>query len=704
MRKVLIAVLACLATVGLSPVAAHSTPRSAPKHALSVSGNGVAMYPAFSPSVRRYAITTTDKTAGAVRVTAETTARSGSVWIDGQPAAGGTKRLSGLSSGDEISVFIKDSSGTAVYSLIYLPPGFPTLDVVTKQPGIAPGYVFLTLSDFTGTTPGYDTIVDRNGVPIYVQQESSVPLDFKRQSNGDYSVGLPTTLAGRTGVQIIDYNDQFEQVAAYSTVNGLVNTDGHDSIVLPNGDRWLLATEPNSDTKNLDAVIQEQSPTGQVLFQWSTADHVDPALDSVQNGPDYAHINSIWLMKNGDILASFRHLSQVMEIATHAHGGYQPGDIVWSLGGKRPTLQTVGDPHGGPCAQHAASQLPNGDILMYDDGSESINGSPLLCVNPHDRTGPSIARPQTRIVEYSINQTDHTATKVWSFQIDNRDTVFAGSAQRLSNGDTMIGWASNTQALATEVTPSKKVVWELKDTAGLFSYRSLKFAAPDKIAPAVDLTTPAKDATYTYGEKVHSEFICTDRGGSSLHSCAGSTREGASLDTSASGTHTFTVRAKDGAGNTTTVKRTYHVVGSPYRPDALIRTASGHYVGAKIYDALGMQTIRQSISSATGSATAVVRLRNRGAKTDRLTVRGSAGTSTFHVRYFEGHRDVTTSVVAGTFRTPALAAGAALSLRLEITRTTRSRAGNHHRFAISATSTHDSGMNDAVATVVRAQH
>lgn len=663
------------------------------------------MYPAFATGTHRYGVTTTADTAGTVTVTASTSDAAGSVWVDGQPAVGGTATLTGLTSGDEISVFIKDSAGTSVYSLIYLPPGFPTLTVVTKTAGIAPGDVFLTPSDFTGNTPSFETAVDNNGVPVYVRTDTGVPLDFKRQPNGDYSVARQPPPVGRTGDQIVELNSRYEQIAAYETVNGLTDTDGHDSILLPNGDRWLIASQPNSVTNKFDAVIQEQDPDGKVRFQWSTAHHVDVALDSVlPNNPDYAHINSIWVMQNGDILASFRHLDQVMEIATHKHDGFKKGDVVWSLGGRRPTLTVANDPDDGPCAQHSASELPNGHILIFDDGSESISGSAVLCVDPANPTGSTtIARPQSRVTEYSINQNRHTATLVWSYQVAGREVNFEGSAQRLPNGNTIVGWGPNTAALATEVNSAKQTVWELKDDVGLFSYRALRFPAPDAIKPVVDVTQPAQGATYTYGQQVVSDFSCTDRGGSSLQSCSGPVTEGAAIDTTTSGSHTFTVVGKDGAGNTTTVTRTYHVVSSPYRPDALIkRLPGGAYVGGRIEGGISAQQVKESIARSGKSASARARFENVGSLGDRIEIVGTAGTKKFRVAYFAGNVNVTKKVTAGTYKTPSLAPGKSFVLLVKVTRTTLAKVGNSKTVKLSATSVHDAARHDAVATIVRA--
>ncbi len=80
----------------------------------------------------------------------------------------------------------------------------------------------------------------------------------------------------------------------------------------------------------------------------------------------------------------------------------------------------------------------------------------------------------------------------------------------------------------------------------------------DATAPQVILTTPAADATYAIGQVVKADFRCLDSG-SGVTSCTGTKAVGAAIDTSTVGDKTFTVTARDAAGHTTTVTRTYHV-------------------------------------------------------------------------------------------------------------------------------------------------
>jgi 6-phosphogluconolactonase len=81
----------------------------------------------------------------------------------------------------------------------------------------------------------------------------------------------------------------------------------------------------------------------------------------------------------------------------------------------------------------------------------------------------------------------------------------------------------------------------------------------DRIAPTVDLSTPAEGAHYDLGADVAADYSCADEGGSGLESCEGDVVSGASVDTSTAGTHSFTVTARDAAGNTTIVTHAYTV-------------------------------------------------------------------------------------------------------------------------------------------------
>jgi YVTN family beta-propeller protein len=85
----------------------------------------------------------------------------------------------------------------------------------------------------------------------------------------------------------------------------------------------------------------------------------------------------------------------------------------------------------------------------------------------------------------------------------------------------------------------------------------------DALAPTIDLRAPADGAQYDFGAVIAADYSCADEdGGSGLASCVGDVASGAALDTSTAGPHSFTVTARDAAGNTSTVTHTY-TVASP---------------------------------------------------------------------------------------------------------------------------------------------
>jgi hypothetical protein len=98
--------------------------------------------------------------------------------------------------------------------------------------------------------------------------------------------------------------------------------------------------------------------------------------------------------------------------------------------------------------------------------------------------------------------------------------------------------------------------------------------SPDTTKPTITITTPANNATYRLGEPAKAAYTCADTGGSGLYSCQGTVPNGSYINTGTVGTKSFTVTARDRAGNTTSVTRTYTVEPLPdYLPDLSVSVA-----------------------------------------------------------------------------------------------------------------------------------
>jgi hypothetical protein len=80
--------------------------------------------------------------------------------------------------------------------------------------------------------------------------------------------------------------------------------------------------------------------------------------------------------------------------------------------------------------------------------------------------------------------------------------------------------------------------------------------------PTVAITGPASGATYAQGQVLAAQFSCSASEPLMIQSCSGPVADGAAVDTSTSGSHSFTVSATDSNGITTSQTVTYTVVAT----------------------------------------------------------------------------------------------------------------------------------------------
>ncbi len=354
--------LATVALVLVAPLLAGlpspSAAAAAPVRDVTVTGAGVGIYPAYAEATDRFAVTTNGNTDGTVTVTASSSDPDGTIRIDGRPAGNGAETLvSGLSPGDEVNVQITDAGGSTNQSFLYLPTGFPRINPDRQGTGPDQGLVFLGLASYLSET-AYETAVDGNGVPVRVTGAPKAH-DFKPSGLGDDHYTVARLLPGSTnedaGYQITELGPRFGVVDRHTLrpVKGSRirpdDTDFHDVQLLPDGRVILVGYQRfkrANGTTWLDAVIQVLGRGGKPRFTWTSRGEVRPKEAYVlgSRGQDYAHLNSVEMQGNGDIVASFRNTGQVLRIATRKHHGHRPGDVIWRLGGERNEFTFIADP------------------------------------------------------------------------------------------------------------------------------------------------------------------------------------------------------------------------------------------------------------------------------------------------------------------------------------------------------------------------
>jgi outer membrane protein assembly factor BamB len=188
---------------------------------------------------------------------------------------------------------------------------------------------------------------------------------------------------------------------------------------------------------------------GEVVWEWRAWEHLDPVADKPlavrEDQAEWTHGNTVAELADGNILVSFRDLSTIAIIDR------QTGEFTWKFG----------SPH--LAQQHAPAPLPNGHILVFDNGTRR----------------PDHFMPFSRVLE--INPT--TSEIVWSYQERMEVDFFAphlSSAQRLPNGNTLI--CEGTFGRLFEVAPTGETVWE--------------YANPYYSAPADKPESPPRNAIF----------------------------------------------------------------------------------------------------------------------------------------------------------------------------------------------------------------
>ncbi len=124
-----------------------------------------------------------------------------------------------------------------------------------------------------------------------------------------------------------------------------------------------------------------------------------------------------------------------------------------------------------------------------------------------------------------------------------------------------MGPVANGEAIDTSTVGAMEFTVDAADGAGNTASLTHDYTVVDETDPTVTITVPSDGATYPRGQTVLADYACSDEiGGSGLASCIGAVADGAPIDTSAVGSHSFAVTATDNAGNTGSFVHAYTVV------------------------------------------------------------------------------------------------------------------------------------------------
>jgi Arylsulfotransferase (ASST) len=198
-------------------------------------------------------------------------------------------------------------------------------------------------------------------------------------------------------------------------------------------------------------------PTGLVLFQWDSLDHV-PITDTYQRLPknprfplDYFHVNSVEPDNDGTLVISARNTWAAYKV------DHSSGATIWILGGRRSTFR-MGT--GAPFAfQHDVRVRAGHDLFvtLFDDGA-----------------GPPDVHRQSRGLKLFLDLKHHFAKTVGQDKHSPPLLAgFEGNYQQLAPGEDFLGWGQ--QPYFTEYNSHDQVVFDGHFIGGNASYRAYRF-------------------------------------------------------------------------------------------------------------------------------------------------------------------------------------------------------------------------------------
>ena len=170
----------------------------------------------------------------------------------------------------------------------------------------------------------------------------------------------------------------------------------------------------------VDNVIQEVDvATGELLFEWSAIEHIPREHSYKRRAPgrlwDFAHLNSIDVDRDGDLLVSARNTHAIYKIDRTT------GAIEWTLGGKASSFRMG---RGTRFAwAHDARRQRDGDITIFDNAAAPKT------------------REQSRGLVLRVTGRRVRLIRAYTHP-DKLLTHNQAGLQRLPNGNVFIGWGA----------------------------------------------------------------------------------------------------------------------------------------------------------------------------------------------------------------------------------------------------------------------
>ena len=414
------------------------------------------MRPAFSADILHYAVGCTDNDTMTLTFSAKNEGTR--VAVNGVQAndKNATVEVPVEGDSDVRIILTTGSNGTSTTYVVHcMDSRNSAIERTIKEPGASTELisVYAQIGPGRQTHSTYLAIIDANGVPRWQRRLNRRATHFKAHPDGRYPYSY------WTASQIVILDENLEEVERVATTPALTVTGGHDFAIRENGNYVFMAYEPafhdfsaytdeddnpySTTQATEDSVIEEVTPAERRAFFWNSWDHMylnDCRQHRFPN--DYAHINSVQVVDEADIIASFRGCSQVWRIDRETKdpewllGRSNRSDAEWEDLGMPAPLKIVGDPHGEFCGQHSARLIPNGHLLLFDNGNHCLS-------DPETGDTQRTNSEFSRVVEYALDPDNGEAVFVRDHCLGNdcdRFSIAQGHIHRMDNGNWLISW------------------------------------------------------------------------------------------------------------------------------------------------------------------------------------------------------------------------------------------------------------------------
>lgn len=338
------------------------------------------------------------------------------------------------------------SSGVgAVLSFVTdtLPGDLPRYTAVGEE--ASPGYVVFAAGN-------YGIAIDNTGRVVWYHRFPKGPgLNFQPQPNGRY-VARPNPPAGEIGPWV-EVDPLGNVTRTLRCARGL-QPRLHDLLAQPDGSYWIMCDEVRTIDLSasggptqavvLGTVVQHLSATGDVLFDWSPFDHLQVDLRALEPGDrtgaiiNWTHGNAIDVDGDGNLLVSFRNLSEVIKVDTRT------GDVAWRMGGARTQFTFENVPTPAFARQHGVRATGTGRLQLLDN-----LGDPLL----------------SRAERYEYDEGRRTVRQISSYASSSRAVAqIGGTTQSLPGGGSLVSFGNGGSV--EEYGVAGNVAWRIEGNPG----------------------------------------------------------------------------------------------------------------------------------------------------------------------------------------------------------------------------------------------